>query len=100
VGTTLLTGHTVHTGGGELDDLARTPVGSTAHVSGVAYGVVSVRVMPKAQLARRASTLFSQHGQAKLVGVTCDGYDWSTGRYADNAVAIAKPLDRQAASTR
>jgi hypothetical protein len=90
-GTTLLTGHTVHTGGGELDDLEETPVGSTARVSGIVYEVVSVRVIGKAQLARRAPDLFSQDGKPKLVVVTCVGYDPGTGEYADNVVVIATP---------
>jgi hypothetical protein len=90
-GTTLLTGHTVHTGGGELDDLEHTPVGTSARVSGVGYRVVSVEIITKAELARRSSELFSQHGAPKLVVVTCEGYNWSTGEYADNVVVTATP---------
>jgi hypothetical protein len=90
-GTTLLTGHTVHTGGGELDDLGLTPVGSTARVSGVTYDVKSVRVVSKAQLARRAPVLFSQSGHPKLVIVTCEGYNPATGEYAGSVVVTAKP---------
>ncbi|MDH2413057.1 class F sortase [Nocardioides sp. CER19] len=90
-GTTLLTGHTVHTGGGELDDLELTPVGSTAQVSGIDYDVTSVSVISKAKLAHRATHLFAQDGASKLVVVTCEGYDPSTGHYADNVVVIAKP---------
>jgi hypothetical protein len=90
-GTTLLTGHTVHTGGGELDDLGRTPVGSTARVSGVTYDVKSVRTISKAQLARRAPVLFSQSGHPKLVVVTCEGYNPATGEYAGSVVVTATP---------
>jgi len=90
-GTTLLTGHTVHTGGGELDDLGLTPVGSTARVAGVTYDVTSVRVVSKAQLARRAPVLFSQSGHPKLVIVTCEGYNPATGEYAGSVVVTAKP---------
>jgi Sortase domain len=90
-GTTLLTGHTVHTGGGELDDLELTPVGSTARVSGVVYEVESVDVISKTELARRSPELFSQDGEPKLVVVTCEGYDSTTGEYADNVVVTATP---------
>lgn len=91
-GTTLLTGHTVHTGGGELDDLELTPVGSVATVSGFRYRVVSVSIISKAALARRAPALFSQNGNPRLVLVTCEGYNWSTGHYADNVVVVGKPI--------
>jgi hypothetical protein len=90
-GTTLLTGHTVHTGGGELDDLELTPVGSQARVSGVVYEVESVQIMSKAELARRSSELFSQDGKPKLVVVTCEGYDSNTGEYSENVVVTATP---------
>lgn len=90
-GTTLLTGHTVHSGGGELDDLEDTPVGSLATVSGVRYRVTSVRVISKARLAEEAPRLFSQDGDHRLVVVTCEGYDPTTGHYADNVVVVATP---------
>lgn len=90
-GTTLLTGHTVHTGGGELDDLELTPVGSTAQVSGVEYEVTSVEIMSKPELAHRSAELFAQGGEPQLVVVTCEGYDSSTGEYADNVVVTATP---------
>ena len=97
-GTTLLTGHTVHTGGGELDDLELTPVGAKARVSGIDYEVVSVKVISKAQLARRAPRLFAQEGAPKLVVVTCEGYDASTGHYTDNVVVTARPATSQTAT--
>lgn len=92
-GTTLLTGHTVHTGGGELDDLEDTPVGSLAVVSGVRYRVTSVRVISKTRLAEEAETLFSQEGEHRLVVVTCEGYNPATGHHEDNVVVVAKPED-------
>lgn len=90
-GTTLLTGHTVHTGGGELDDLELTKVGQVATVSGIEYKVDSVEVISKAALARRAPRLFSLSGEHKLVVITCEGYDPATGHYADNVVVVARP---------
>ena len=53
-GTTLLTGHTVHDGGGTFDNLEHTPLGSRAHLNGHAYEVTSVEVISKDELARRA----------------------------------------------
>lgn len=90
-GTTLIVGHSVHTGGGELDDLADTPVGATATVSGIRYRVTSVRVMVKAELARRAARLFSWTGRPRLVVVSCADYDWSTHTWPANAVLVAEP---------
>ena len=49
-GTTLLTGHTVHDGGGTFDDLELTPVGGRARLSGHSYQVTSVEVISKGQL--------------------------------------------------
>jgi len=90
-GVTLLTGHTVHSGGGELDDLEHTPVGSLAVVSGVRYRVTSVRVISKPRLAEEAPRLFSQTGKHRLVVVTCEGYNPATGQHDDNVVVVAEP---------
>jgi hypothetical protein len=90
-GTTLLTGHTVHTGGGELDDLEDVPVGTVGSLSGVRYVVKRVLVIPKAALSRRAPSLFFQGGPHRLVLVTCEGYDPATGEYASNVVVTMKP---------
>jgi hypothetical protein len=91
-GTTLLVGHTVSTGGGTLDDLEHTRVGSVATISGIDYRVDRVAVISKAQLARRAPQLFDQTGSARLVLVTCEGYDSATRTYADNVVVVATPI--------
>ena len=90
-GTTLLTGHTVHTGGGDLNTLYLTPVGSTAVVSGIRYRVVSVVSITKAELAKQGSTLFEQTGRPQLVVVTCDirTYNPTTHEYANNTVVTA-----------
>jgi hypothetical protein len=90
-GTTLLTGHTVHTGGGELDDLEDIPVGTVGSLSGVRYVVQAVLVIPKSALARRAPSLFCQDGPHRLVLVTCEDYDPATGEYASNVVVTMKP---------
>ena len=91
-GTTLLTGHTVHDGGGTFDDLEHTPVGGHARVSGHTYQVTSVEVISKEQLAERAPALFAQTGRPKLVLVTCEDYQRATGHYASNVVVTLKHL--------
>ena len=62
-GTTLLTGHTVHDGGGTFDDLEHTPLGERAHLNGHSYQVTSVEVISKEELAKRAPALFAQTGR-------------------------------------
>ena len=89
-GTTLLTGHTVHAGGGTFDDLEDTSLGARAHVNAHVYQVTSVQVISKDELARRAPTLFAQAGRPKLVLVTCEGYNPTTGHYASNVVVTAR----------
>ena len=91
-GTTLLTGHTVHDGGGTFDDLEETPVGARAHLDRHSYEVRSVQVISKDVLARRAPALFAQTGRPKLVLVTCEDYDRTTGHYASNVVVTLDPL--------
>ena len=77
---------TVHTGGGEFDNLEDVPLGARGTVSGVPYTVISVEVISKAVLAERAPDLFDQSGKPKLVLVTCEGYEPSTGKYDSNVV--------------
>jgi hypothetical protein len=91
-GVTLLVGHTVHTGGGELDDLEDVALGSLAHVNGHDYEVVSNEVITKGELAERAPALFDQAGSHRLVVVTCEGYDPETGHYDSNVVLVARPV--------
>ena len=82
----------MHDGGGTFDDLEDTPLGSRARLSGHAYEVTSVEVISKDQLARRAPALFAQTGRPKLVLVTCEDYDPTTGHYASNVVVTSKPV--------
>lgn len=88
-GVTLLTGHSVHTGGGELQTLDRTPLGSIARVSGICYRVRSVAILTHEELAARSAHLFGQAGAPRLVVVTCARYDWSRGVWTQNTVVIA-----------
>jgi len=88
-GTTLVVGHTVHSGGGVLDDLEDLRVGTSAHLWGETFQVTHVEVMSKADLARRAPVLFNQSGTRRLVVVTCEDYNPDTGEYASNVVVTA-----------
>ncbi len=90
-GTTLLTGHTVHDGGGTFDNLEHTQPGAQARLGGHPYQVTSVEVISKQQLAERARALFAQMGRPKLVLVTCENYQPATGHYASNVVVTLKP---------
>lgn len=87
-GTTLLTGHTVSSGGGTFDDLEHIPVGTAGSLSGVRYRVTSVEVISKEELADRAEDLFNQEGEHRLVLVTCEGYDHVTRTYSENVVVV------------
>lgn len=93
-GGALVTGHTVHTGGGALDDLETLhrgdPVSVRTDRGTVRYEVVDVAVYRKATLARDSASLFSQQVPGHLVLVTCE--DWDGTRYLSNVVVLARPV--------
>lgn len=93
-GSTLLAGHTVHTGGGALNHLARVrpgdPIVLTTSKERIRYRVVAVRTFLKGTIARRAAGLFSQKVPGRLVVVTCA--DWNGSRYLSNTVVTARPV--------
>jgi Sortase domain len=76
LGSALVTGHTVHTGGGAMDDLERMRPGDrvTVYTSRgiIPYDVRSVNVFGKGSIARHAQRLFSQEVPGRLVLVTCE----------------------------
>jgi sortase (surface protein transpeptidase) len=88
-----MTGHTVHDGGGALDDLEELAVGAEVRVvtarGPTAYVVSSVEVLDKDAIARQAPDLFSQDVPGRLVLVTCEGWDGSG--YTSNVVVTATP---------
>lgn len=92
-GRALVAGHTVHTGGGALDDLETLDRGDavvTSDRSGSTRWVVeSVEVLGKGELARDAQRLFRQDGPARLVLLTCE--DWDGSAYLSNVVVVARP---------
>ena len=93
-GSALLTGHTVHDGGGALDDLEQLTAGDKVTVtvaSGpIRYVVSSVRTFSKGSLADHAQRLFSQEVRGRLVLVTCE--DWNGSTYLSNVVVVATPV--------
>lgn len=94
VGSVLVAGHTVSTGGGALDDLETLVAGDRVHVQTVngrrTYVVTQVRTLGKGDLARRSQQLFRQDGPSQLVLVTCE--DWDGSAYRSNVVVTARPV--------
>lgn len=92
-GGALITGHTVHTGGGAFDDLEQLQHGAAVRVDtehGVLdYAVTAVTVFPKRTLAADAAEIFSQSVPGRLVLVTCE--DWNGHDYESNVVVVAEP---------
>ena len=92
-GGALVTGHTVSTGGGQLDDLEEVRRGERVRLrttKGVIdYRVTEVRIYRKAALAKDAQEVFSQTGPGRLVLVTCE--DWDGTKYLSNVVVYADP---------
>lgn len=92
-GSALITGHTVHTGGGALDDLetlrSGDPVTVRTDKGRVRYVVERVHVYSKGSVAKHAERLFSQQVPGRLVLVTCE--DWDGTGYLSNVVVVATP---------
>ncbi len=93
-GGALITGHTVHVGGGVFDNLEALAVGDHATVrtaaGNIRYEVTGVTIYRKASLARDAARVFSQTVPGRLVLVTCE--DWNGVAYLSNTVVFAEPL--------
>lgn len=92
-GGALITGHTVHSGGGAFDQLETLVPGDSVLVGTrrgtVEHVVTSVRIFGKASLARHAGEVFSQEVPGRLVLITCEG--WNGTGYDSNAVVLARP---------
>jgi LPXTG-site transpeptidase (sortase) family protein len=94
-GQTVMTGHTVHTGGGVMDDLGRLQPGQLVRVVTRAgtmdYSATKVVDLTKAQLARKSVELFGQDRRdGRLVLITCSR--WNGHEYLSNTVVFARPL--------
>jgi LPXTG-site transpeptidase (sortase) family protein len=94
-GAAVITGHTVHTGGGAFDDLEELATGDRVLVlSGgttVAYDVATVEVLSRDELARESRSIFARSGPGRLVLITCE--DWDGTAYRSNVVVTARPSD-------
>ncbi len=92
-GSALVTGHTVHSGGGAMDDLERLARGDRVWMrtdrGRIGYDVRSVVVLGKGELAEQAEQLFSQEVPGRLVLITCE--DWNGVEYLSNVVVTATP---------
>lgn len=90
-GSALVTGHTVHNGGGALDHLDQLSRGDRVRVrtlrGSIDYVVRGVEVFSKGITAQRAQQLFSQKARGRLVLITCT--DWDGTRYLSNTVVTA-----------
>ncbi|MDN4160376.1 class F sortase [Nocardioides abyssi] len=94
-GQTVVTGHTVHTGGGALSRVPALGKGDRVDVVSrkgtVRYRVSRVRTLSRAALAEQAEALFGQdHGGGRLVLVTCT--DWNGSFFESNVVVLARPV--------
>ena len=94
-GQTLITGHTVHTGGGVMNQLGDLRPGSLIQIrtpqGTVDYQATKVFVYTKAQVAAHAEELFSQDRKnVRLVLVTCTG--WNGHDYTSNIIVFADQL--------
>lgn len=94
-GQTVLTGHSVHTGGGVMNDLGDLRRGQLVKVvtprGTLVYRTTRVQTLSKDQLAQRSAGLFGQdRDPVRLVLITCT--DWDGATYRSNIVAFAKPL--------
>ncbi|WP_132210092.1 class F sortase [Kribbella steppae] len=92
-GSAIITGHTVHDGGGAFDDLDELTAGDAVTVTTgrgtLNYVVSSVTTYRKKALAKQAAQLFDQSVPGRLVLVTCE--DWDGTAYLSNAVVVAVP---------
>jgi LPXTG-site transpeptidase (sortase) family protein len=94
-GQTLITGHTVHTGGGVMNKLGDLRPGAIIRIQTprgtVDYSATKVFVYSRAEVAQHAQELFGQdreHG--RLVLVTCTG--WTGHDYTSNIIVFADQL--------
>jgi LPXTG-site transpeptidase (sortase) family protein len=93
-GGTVITGHTVHTGGGALDELDDLQHGDTVYVSTakgrIRYVVTGVTRLSKQAMVKQIPRLFSGDVPGRLVLITCT--DWNGSEYLANTVVLARPL--------
>ena len=93
-GGAVVTGHTVHTGGGALDGLDALRRGDKVRVrtarGRIDYAVRKVQIIKKAAFGDRAADIFSRSVPGRLVLITCT--DWNGSEYLSNTVVFAEPV--------
>lgn len=93
-GSAIITGHTVHTGGGALDDLETVAAGDVLTVrtdaGRIRYAVTRVEVLDKERVSRASARIFSQDVRGRLVLITCE--DWDGSGYNSNVIVYSHPL--------
>ena len=94
-GQTVITGHTVHAGGGVMNRLGELGTGDVIRLRDndkvVEYRVTDIATLSTAEVAEHAVPLFGQdREQGRLVLVTCT--DWVDGDYLSNIVVVADPV--------
>ena len=100
-GQTLVTGHTVHTGGGVMNRLGDLRPGALVEIrtpAGIVdYETTKVFVYTKAEVFEHKQELFSQkRDKNRLVLVTCTG--WTGHDYTSNIIVFADQLGVRQAS--
>lgn len=93
-GQTLLTGHTVTSGEGVMDELGRLRPGDPVRVrtaeGTIRYETTRTVVYSRAELTSRSKELFGQgRKNPRLVMITCT--DWDGDHYESNIVVFAEP---------
>ncbi|HET7736799.1 MAG TPA: class F sortase [Nocardioidaceae bacterium] len=92
-GSSIITGHTVHTGGGALDELDDLDVGDKVMVTTdkgrIRYVVSSVSEFTKQEMVKAIPRLYSGDVPGRLVLITCT--DWNGVDYDANTVVFARP---------
>lgn len=93
-GTALLTGHTVHYGGGAFDHLASLAVGDHFRIRTakgvITYVVQGVQKYTTGTLARQSKALFRLTGAPRVLLITCA--NWNGTIYLDNTVVTGAPV--------
>jgi LPXTG-site transpeptidase (sortase) family protein len=94
-GQTVITGHTVHDGGGVMNDLGELVPGDVVRLRDdnkvVEYRVTDTATLSLQEVADNAQMLFGQDREkGRLVLVTCT--DWVDGDYLSNLIVVAEPV--------
>lgn len=91
-GQTVITGHTVHSGDGVMDDLGKLVPGDVVRVRNknkvTEYRVTDNQTLSAEEVAENAEMLFGQdREEGRLVLVTCT--DYVDGNYLSNIIVVA-----------